>query len=282
MKTACLWKTHLYRWACLILLALPFASSRSFAQDWARKELEDSPRHGEWVVIEHGDRKVDAFIVFPEVPDPAMSVVVIHEIFGMTDWVRTVCDQLAAEGYIAIAPDLLSGMGPNGGNTSSFEGGDGARGAIATLPPDQITADLNATAEYVTKLPAANGKVVACGFCWGGSQVFRFATNNDKLLAAFPFYGSSPTGAEELARVNCPVHGFYAENDRRINGGLPDTEKTMKEAGKTFEMVIYEGGGHGFMRAGQAPDASEGNSAARTKAWERWRELLKQFAGTDK
>src|SRR6266581_3311928 len=131
-------------------------------------------------------------LVYPEVKNKAMSIVVIHEIFGMSDWVQMEADELAEAGYIAIAPDLLSGMGPNGGGTSSLDSTAVGK-AIRDLPPDQITADLNAVADYVSKLPAANGKVVVAGFCWGGSQTFRFATNRPNLKAAFVFYGSAPT-----------------------------------------------------------------------------------------
>jgi carboxymethylenebutenolidase len=262
----------------VLWLLVAFLMQVAAAQDWAVKQLEESPRHGEWVVVEHGNRKVDAFVVYPEVQDKAMAVVIVHEIFGLTDWVRTVADELAANGYIAIAPDLLSGMGPDGGNTSSFTGGDGARQAIAKLPPDQITADLNACAAYVTGLPAANGKVVVAGFCWGGGQAFRYATNNPKLAAAFPFYGSGPVEEAELKRITCPVYGFYARNDARVNATVEQSEKLMQSAGKPFEPVYYDGAGHGFMRAGQAPDASEGNRAGRSAAWKRWLELLQKAA----
>lgn len=258
------------------------------AQDWAVAQLDASPRHGEWVVLEHGDRKVDAFVVFPEVAEPAMAVVVIHEIFGLTDWVRTVADELAAQGYVAIAPDLLSGMGPDGGNTSAFESRDACVQAIRDLPSDQITADLNAAVDHVLQLKSVNGRVAVCGFCWGGSQTFNFASSCDRLVAAFPFYGSASNDAEAIARINCPVHGFFAENDNRVNSTLPETVELMKAAGKTFDMVEYAGGGHGFMRAGQAPDASPGNSQARAEAWDRFRKLLGEAAvptsesGTDK
>ena len=273
---------ELRRWGMLLVVALLAQGAKlevAAGQEWAVKQLEESPRHGEWVVIEHGGRKVDAFVVFPEVKEKAMAVVVIHEIFGLTDWVRTVADELAANGYIAIAPDLLSGSGPEGGNTSSFKGGDGARQAIAKLAPDQITADLDASADYVAKLPACNGKVAVAGFCWGGGQAFRYATNNPKLVAAFPFYGSGPTVAAELDRVACPVYGFYARNDARINTTVEQSEKLMQAAGKTFEPVYYDDAGHGFMRAGQAPDASEGNRAGRAEAWKRLLALLKKTAG---
>jgi carboxymethylenebutenolidase len=143
------------------------------------------------------------------VKDKATAVIVIHEIFGLTDWVRGVADQLAAEGYIAIAPDLLSGAASGGGGTSELGGSDAVRKAISVLPAEQVTADLNAAADYVAKLPACNGQVVAGGFCWGGTQTFRYVTQNPHLKAAFVFYGSGPEKAEEIARIHSPVYGFY-------------------------------------------------------------------------
>ena len=141
------------------------------AQDWAKARLEKSPRHLEWVKVKQGKREVNSFLAFPEVKDKATAVVVIHEIFGLTDWVRGVADQLAEAGYIAIAPDLLSGTAPNGGGTSELGGADGVRKAISSLPPDQITADLNAVVEYVSKLPACNGKVIVGGLLLGRQPV---------------------------------------------------------------------------------------------------------------
>ncbi len=258
---------------CIVAVLLTITQPAA-AQDWAKAKLEASPRHGEWVEIKHGDRKLDAFVVYPEVSEKATAVVVIHEIFGLTDWVRNVADQLAAAGYIAIAPDLLSGTGPDGGNTSSFAGVDEARKAIGTLPADQITTDLNAAVDYVAGLDAANGKVVVTGFCWGGSQTFRFATNNKKILAALPFYGSGPTDAESIARIECPVYGFYGGNDARVNASIPKSVELMKAAGKTYGPIEYEGAGHGFMRAGEAPDANDANKKGREVAWKRVLEIL--------
>jgi carboxymethylenebutenolidase len=170
---------------------------------------------------------------------------------------------------------------------------------IRDLPPDQITADLNAIADYVAKLPASNGKVVVTGYCWGGSQSFRYATNNPNIKAAFVFYGSAPTDKAALAKIKAPVYGFYAGNDARINATLPATAEAMAELKKTFDQVTYEGSGHGFMRAGDAPqpvapqpkgekeaddkaaadyqkalDAWKGNKKARDEAWVRWKKIL--------
>jgi carboxymethylenebutenolidase len=260
--------------AAALILLLPATLS---AQDWAKERLENSPRHQEWVTVKHGDRVVHAFLVFPEVKDKVPAIVVIHENRGLTDWVRSLADQVAEAGYIAIAPDLLSGMGPDGGKTSDFPSGDAAREAIYQLPPDQITADLNAVADYVAALPAANGTVAVAGFCWGGSQSFRFATNRPDLAAAFVFYGTAPESPDDIARIQSPVYGFYGGNDARVGATVAPTADRMKAAGKTYEPVTYEGAGHGFMRAGEAPDASAANRRARADAWQRWKALLKRI-----
>ena len=211
--------------------------------------------------VKNGTREVNSFIVYPEVKNKATAVVVIHEIFGMSDWVQALTDELAEAGYIAIAPDLLSGMGPKGGGTSELAAvsSNAVGQAIRDLPPDQITADLNAVADYVSKLPAANGKVAVGGFCWGGSQTFRFATNRPTLKAAFAFYGTAPANGtaidkEALARINTPVYGFYAGNDARVDARVPPTVDAMKELKKPYDPVTYDGAGHGFMRAGEAPE----------------------------
>lgn len=247
-------------------------------QDWAKARVDKSPRHQEWVKVKNGDRAVNSFLVYPEVKNKATAVVVIHEIFGMTDWVRSVADQLAQAGYIAIAPDLLSGMGPNGGGSSEFTDRSGVGQAIQKLPPDQITADLNAVADYVSKLPASNGKVAMAGFCWGGGQTFRFATNRPSLAAAFVFYGTGPDTKEAIAKIKCPVYGFYGGNDARVNATIPKSQELMKEAGKTYEPVTYEGAGHGFMRAGEDPgNTVEGNKKAHDEAWVRLTNILKKL-----
>ena len=228
-------------------------------------------------MVKYGDRTVHAFLVYPEVKNKAAAVVVIHEIFGLTDWVRGVADQLAEAGYIAIAPDLLSGMAPNGGGTGDFADRSAIGQAFAKLPPDQITADLNAAADYVAKLPAATGKVAVAGFCWGGGQSFRFATNRPDLVAAFVFYGVPPDTREAIAKIKCPVYGFYGGNDARVDATIPRAAELMKEAGKTYDPVTYEGAGHGFMRTGEDPAANDANKKARDEAWKRWKDLLKNI-----
>ncbi len=259
------------RISCVAALVLGWCGGLS-AQDWAKARLEKSPRHLEWVKVNQGPRQVNCFLAFPEVKDKATAVVVIHEIFGLTDWVRGVADQLAEAGYIAIAPDLLSGAAPGGGGTQELGSGDAVRKAIAGLSPDQVTADLNAVAAHVAKLPACNGKVAVAGFCWGGSQAFRFATANPDLKASFVFYGQGPDKAIEA--IKAPVYGFYGGNDARVNATIPRSEDLLKKAGKTYEPVVYDGAGHGFMRAGEAPDAAGANKKARDEAWARWKRLL--------
>lgn len=282
-------------------IAAPAPTTVGPTQDWAAARLAKSPRHQEWVNVKHGNRTVSAFIVYPEVKKKAAAVVVIHEINGMTEWVQSLTDQLAEAGYVAIAPDLLSGIGPKAGGTSELaaSGPNAVRQAIQALPPDQVTADLNAVSDYVSKLPAASGKVAVAGFCWGGSQAFRYATNNPKLRGSFVFYGSAPEDKEELARIKSPIYGFYAGNDARINATLPATTAAMKELKKRFDQVTYEGAGHAFMRSGEGPppeppkvrgdseteekaaaahekalEMYRANQKARDAAWRRWKELL--------
>ncbi|MBV6457257.1 MAG: hypothetical protein HONBIEJF_00365 [Fimbriimonadaceae bacterium] len=261
------------RW-CICLLGVLLASA-SQGQDWAKKDLEDSPRHQEWVDLKNGARTVKAFVVYPEKKEKATVVVLIHEIMGMTDWVMSMADQFAKEGFIAIAPDFLSGMGPGGGRTDSFEDVGKAREAISGLAPDQVTGDLNAAVDYGMKLPASNGKVVVGGFCWGGTQAFRYATQRSDIKAALVFYGSGPTDRDLIAKISAPVYGFYGSNDARINATIPESEKLMSSAGKRYEPVTYEGAGHGYMRAGQMPDAQPGNKKARADSWERILRILR-------
>jgi carboxymethylenebutenolidase len=258
---------------CSAMLVAGLTSWTASAQTWAKEKLEKSPRHGEWVDVKNGARTVHCFIVYPEVKDAAPAVLVIHEIFGLTDWARGVADQLAAAGYIAIAPDLLSGQGTNGAGTSGLGSQEIGR-AIMQLPPDQITGDLNAVADYLKTLPSANGKLAVAGFCWGGSQSFRFACNRPDWKAACVFYGTGPSDATEIAKIKCPVYGFYGGMDNRVSSTIPKTEAMMKAAGKTYEPVTYEGAGHGFMRAGEDPAGQEANKKAHDQGWERMKSVL--------
>jgi len=259
----------------LTLLASLFASGLS-AQDWAKAQLEKSSRHREWIKVQHDGRNLDAYIAYPEVKEKAPVVLVIHEIFGLSDWAQLAADEFAAAGYIAIAPDLLSGKGPNGGGTKTMDPTTVGQ-AIRDLPADQITADLNASADYALKQPSSNGKLFAAGFCYGGSQTFRYATNRPDLKAAFAFYGAGPTD-DSLNRIKAPVYGFYGGNDARVTSTVEPTKEKMKGAGKMYDPVVYEGAGHGFMRGGE--DASPANAThaadvkAREEAWKKLKDVI--------
>ena len=242
--------------------------------DWPKAKLEKSPRHQEWVTIKHGDRSLQAFVVYPEVKEKAPVVIVIHEIFGLSNWARSMADDLAAAGYIAIAPDLLSGFGPNGGGSDKFADQDARVKAVSGLNADTVIADLDAAADYGKKLPASNGKLAVSGFCWGGGKTFAFATHRKDLSAAFVFYGPPPE-TDAMKSIVAPVYGFYAGNDARIDASIPATTEAMKAAGKKYEPVTYDGAGHGFMRAGEAPDASPDNAKAREEGLKRLTALLK-------
>ena len=258
-----------------IALCAQTAAAQEWSQPWARERIAKSPRHSEWVTVKHDGRNVETLVVYPESKEKRPVVLVIHEIFGLSDWAQELADEVAAAGYIAVAPDLLSGMGPNGGRTKDFPAGSVTE-AVSKLNPDQVTADLNAAADYGKKLPASNGKLYVAGFCWGGGQTFRFATSRGDLSAAFVFYGPPPA-KDALSRIKAPVYGFYAGNDARIDATIPDTIAAMKAAGKTYEPVTYEGAGHGFMRAGETPDdTNPANKKAREDAWKRWKTLLAQ------
>jgi len=253
-------------------LLLSLATAPLQAQDWAKARLDASPRHHEYVALKHGDRTVQAFVVYPEVKTKAPVVLLIHEIFGLSDWAKEMADELAAQGFIVIAPDLLSGFGPNGGGSSEFPSQDATVKAVSGLNPDVVNADLDAAADYGKHLPAANGKIAVTGFCWGGGKSFAFATHRKDLSAAFVFYGPGPA---DVTTITAPVYGFYAGNDARIDATVPVTVVAMKAAGKTYEPVTYDGAGHGFMRAGEDPtNTIPGNKTAREQGFARLIKLL--------
>src|SRR5688572_16047265 len=193
----------------------------------ARARLAASPRHGEWVMISAGADSVRAFVVYPERKDKAPVVVVVHEIFGLSPWIRSVADQLAADGFIAVAPDFLSGKGPGGGGTDSVSSRDEVVKLVRSLTPEEVTAQLNAVREKATKLPAANGKSATLGFCWGGARSFAYAAAQPALNAAVVFYGTSPD-VPALATIKAPVLGLYGGDDARVNATIPPAEAEMK------------------------------------------------------
>jgi carboxymethylenebutenolidase len=215
-------------------LLFPLAATSLPAQDWAKTRLDASPRHHEYVPIKHGDRTVQAFVVYPEVKSKAPVVILIHEIFGLSDWAKEMADELAGQGFIVIAPDLLTGFGPKGGGSSDFDGQDATVKAVSGLDPAIVLADLDAAADYGKHLPASNGKTAVSGFCWGGGKSFAFAAHRKDLSAAFVFYGPGPA---DVSTVTAPVYGFYAGNDSRIGATIPDTTTAMKAAGSRWEKI---------------------------------------------
>lgn len=259
-------------WLLALCAALTLRPSAD-AQEWAKQLLDKSPRHQEWVKIKNGDRSIQAFIVYPEVQSKAPVLLMVHEIFGLTDWVRSMADDLAAQGYIVIVPDLLSGTGPNGGGSEAYADQDARVKAVSMLNADGVNSDLNATANHALKLPAANGKLAVIGFCWGGGKAFEFATVRHDLNAAFVFYGPPP---QNLDAITAPVYGFYGGNDARISATVPATQAAMQKLGKTYDPEVYAGAGHGFMRMGVDPgNTNPANVTARNQAMVRLEKLLK-------
>lgn len=271
-------------------LALVCLSRSAHAQEWAKAALEKSPRHREYVAIQAGARTVTTFVVYPEVANKAPVVVMIHEIFGLSDWAKLMADELAAKGYIVVEPDLLSGtnnapQAPGNpaasttrgkGGTDSYGSTDAIVKAVSELPNEQVMHDLDAVADYGLKLPSANGKLAVAGFCWGGGKAFAFATHRKDLAAALVFYGPPPP-ADQMPAITAPVYGFYGEQDARIGATLPATTATMKAAGRRYEPVVYAGAGHGFMRTGQEPGATPANSKAWHDGFARVQDILKSL-----
>lgn len=230
----------------------------------AMARLEESPRHGEWVTIQTGAQdSVRAWVVYPERSDPAPVILVVHEIFGLSHWVRSVADQFAAEGFIAIAPDMLTMRDIPPGDDGA-PSPDVARSEIQTLDRDDIHRQLLAVAEYGMALPAAADTYGIVGYCWGGTVSFEHATRSPELGASVVYYGTSPDSAA-LAQIQAPVLGLYGENDERVNATVGPAEATMEELGKVYEPHTFPGAGHGFLRAQSGQDGA--NLEATREAW---------------
>jgi len=267
----------------LALVAILGVPSPAAAQDLpadgetANQRLDASPRHGEWVTYDAGGGDaVSAWVVYPERSDPAPVVVVIHEIYGLTDWIRAVADQAAAAGYIAIAPDLLSGKGPGGGGTASMDQ-QGSVAAIRGLPREEVNRRLVAAAEYAMALPSAAPRVASVGFCWGGTTSFELAVAYPELDGAVVYYGGSPATGK-LATIQAPVLGLYGGNDNRVNATIPDAEAEMGRLGKRFEPVTFDGAGHGFLRQQSGQDGA--NMEATRQAWPRTVAFFREVLGS--
>lgn len=255
---------------CLVAASLP-------AQDWARAKLDASPRHHEYAMLTVNGKPLKAFVSYPEVKSKATAIVLIPEIFGLSDWAKEMADELSASGYVVIAPDVLTGMGPGGGGTESYTSRDAVTQAVSSLDPAVVVADLDAAADFVKALPASSGSLAVVGFCWGGGKSFAFATHRHDLSDAFVFYGPPPS-AEQMKSITTPVYGFYAGNDARIGATLPQATVDMKAANKPFYPVTFDGAGHGFMRAGEDPaDTNPANKTARADAYTQMTAILSRI-----
>jgi carboxymethylenebutenolidase len=243
----------------------------------AKAAVEKSPRHGEYVDVnvEGRDKPVRSYLVYPEVKEKAPVVIVIHEIFGLSDWIKGVTDQLAADGFIAIAPDLLSGKGSTGGGTEEFTGRDEVTKAVRSITPEEATKALDAVREYGMKLPASNGKTAVIGFCWGGARSFEYATKQPGLSAAVVYYGSSPSD-DALQNLNVPVLGLYGSDDARVNKTIEPAQAAIKKRGKSYTPHIYEGAGHGFLRQQDGKDGA--NLKASQQAWPETVKFIREHA----
>ncbi|MBK7406689.1 MAG: dienelactone hydrolase family protein [Saprospirales bacterium] len=258
-----------------LLFLLSFSWNPLQAQDYAKKQLEDSPRHHEWVDVQSGERMVHCFVAYPEASEPTGAVVLIHENTGLTDWVCSAADQVAALGFIAIAPDLLSDFDLAHMRTSDFSSSDDARNALYELDEDQITQDLDAAFNYILAVPSCDGKVSVLGFSWGGSESFRYAANNSALRSAIVFYGMSPTNKKDLKRLACPVYGFYGGDDEEVNGTIDPTMDIMSEVNRDYDYIVFKGAGHAFMRKGDDPAETDSkNQEARDASWQRIADIL--------
>lgn len=207
--------------------------------------------HAEYVKYLSGTDTLTAYLAYPERRDPTPGIIVIHEIFGLSPFIREITERLARDGFVAIAPDLLSRQG------GTPAAGDDARRLIVSLPPDAVTADLDATAAYLRALAAVRAdRIGVIGFCWGGGQSFRYATNNPSLRAFVVCYGPGPNPAD-IARIRAKGLGVYAEHDARINAQLPDLLAALKATGKDYRHAVYPGTGHGFLRTRDNPAAAD-------------------------
>jgi len=266
--------------AAVLMSSALFAAQTALppGQDDAKQALEKSPRHGEYVdiTLQKDQKPLHAWIVYPERKDKAPVVIVIHEVFGLSDWIRGVADRLAADGFIAVAPDMLSGKGPGGGGTDSVASRDDVVKLIRELPRPEVSERLDATRAWAVKLPAANGKVATVGFCWGGGVSFGYAAATPDLSAAVVYYGTSPD-AGALSGIKAPVLGLYGADDARVTATIEPASAEMKKLGKTYEVELYDKAGHGFLRDQAGRDGA--NMAATQKAWPRMIEFLRKHAG---
>jgi len=235
------------------------------AEEDARERLNRSPRHGELATVDVAGVPVRVWVVHPERKDAAPVVIVIHEIFGLTDWIRAVADQLAADGFVAVAPDLLSGKGPNGGGTDAFADRDAVTRAVSGLPRNEVIARLDAVRTWALALPGAAKTSATVGFCWGGATSFAWAMKQPELDAVVVYYGPAPQEPGAIVKIKAPVLGLYGGDDARVNDTIEPTRRAMTALGDRYDTHVYDGAGHGFLRAQSTPGGA--NLRAAEQAW---------------
>jgi len=259
----------------LLLAAVATSVTLPPAEAGAKNVLESSPRHGEWADVPGpGGQAIRTWTVYPERKDKAPVVIVLMEVFGLTDWIRSVSDRLAAEGFIAVAPDMLSGKGPSGGGSDSVATRDDAVKLVRELGAEEVVARLDAVRGWAVKLPAATGRSAIVGFCWGGAKSFSYALAQPSLDAAVVYYGSNPSDAAALAGLKVPILGLYGGDDARVNATIDAAREALKKAGRTYEVHLFEGAGHGFLR--QQDERDGANRKASEAAWPRTIDFLKE------
>ena len=241
----------------------------------AAARLAASTRHAEWAMVRVGTSdSVRAWVVYPERRTKAPVVIVVQEIFGLGTWIRGVADQLAADGFIAVAPDFLTGY-TGAFHPDSFPV-DSARALTRRLDPEQIQSRIDAVARWAMALPAALPRYGIVGFCWGGSVVFNHAVHAPTLGAGVAYYGAAPP-PERLTPVRAPLLGLYGENDERVNATIAPTDSAMRATGKTYQAQIFPGAGHGFLRAQDAQSGA--NLEATRRAWPAMLAWLRRYLG---
>jgi carboxymethylenebutenolidase len=212
--------------------------------------------HAEYIKYASGSDSISAYIAYPERAEAAPAVLVIHEIFGMSDFVRDATQRLAQRGFVALAPDLLS---RRGGTPASP---DEARKLVASLHPDTITQDLDGAATYLQGLKAVNGaRIGVIGFCWGGGESLRYAAHNQSLSAFVMCYGPVPKTYFDFARIKAKGFGVYADRDARVTQGVYNLVRDLHKVDVDYRFKVYSNTAHGFLRTREPP-------AAAREAWE--------------
>jgi carboxymethylenebutenolidase len=259
----------------LYLFLLWFSSLA--AQEFALKDLAISSHRMEWIKIESEESSVRSFIVYPDSLTVAPAMIIIHDEFGMTEWIKSFANQVASENYVAFVPDLVTGESTVKVESRGLRNWGDTRDKLLNMDQEQLFASIDMVFKFTEDLSSCNGTILIAGLGWGGSQVFRYLSHNNTPGAGLVFYGRAPVNKKKLKPISTPIYGFYGEYDSRVNKNLWRADKKMKQLGKPFYPVIFDFGGHGFMRSGERPNANEGNVKARTAAWIRLQAILKEY-----